>query len=162
MAAPPTGGVHGGGGNGKNTYTTTTTTGRLSKEALTGIEEAIEAHVPDPLNPYARYRQTGVSAFIDPDSDETAETVSAATLEMAKSHLVTRAYAHESVQKLIHLLTDYGEYASALYAAGAVTTVLKAEGMSTISLSRAYVTETILTLAMGDPVLAEESGMSTG
>ena len=146
----------GGGGNGKNTHTTMMTTGRLSKEALTGIEEAIEAHVPDPLNPYARYRQTGVSAFIDPDSDETAETVSAATLEMAKSHLVTRAYAHESVQKLIHLLTDYGEYASALYAAGAVTTVLKAEGMSTISLSRAYVTETILTLAMGDPVLAEQ------
>lgn len=144
--------IHGDDGTGTSTHAP----GRLSKEALTGIEEAIEAHVPDPLNPYARYRQTGISAFIDPDSDETAETVSAATLDMAKSHLVTRAYAHESVQKLIHLLARYGEYASALYAAGAVSTVLKAEGMATISLSRAYVTETILTLAMGDPVMAEQ------
>ena len=144
--------IHGDDGTGNTTHVP----GRFSKEALTGIEEAIEAHVPDPLNPYARYRQTGVSAFIDPDSDETAENVSAATLDMARSHLVTRAYAHESVQKLVHLLTRYGEYASALYAAGAVSTILKAEGMATISLSRAYVTETILTLAMGDPVMAEQ------
>jgi hypothetical protein len=129
---------------------------RLSKEALSSIEEAIEAHVPDPLNPYSRYRQTGISAYIDPDSDETAETVSAETMDIAKAHLVTRAYSHESIQKLIHLLARYGEYASALYAAGAVSTVLKAEGMATISLSRAYVTETILTLAMGDPVMAEQ------
>jgi hypothetical protein len=129
---------------------------RLSKEALASMEEAIEAHVPDPLNPYARYRQTGCSAFVDPDSDETVETVSAETLEMARAHLVTRAYSNEPIQKLLHLLTGYGEYASALYAAGAVTAVLKAEGMATISLSRAYVTETILTLAMGDPVLAEQ------
>jgi Soluble NSF attachment protein, SNAP len=129
---------------------------RLSKEALASMEEAIEAHVPDPLNPYARYRQTGCSAFVDPDSDETVETVSAETLAMARAHLVTRAYSNEPIQKLLHLLTGYGEYASALYAAGAVTAVLKAEGMATISLSRAYVTETILTLAMGDPVLAEQ------
>lgn len=128
----------------------------LSKEAITGMEEAVEAHVPDPLNPYARYRQTGTSAFIDPDSDETAETCSRETLEMAKGHLVTRAYAHEPLQELVHLLTSYGEYASALYAAGAVSTVLASDGLSTLSLSRAYVVETILTLAMGDPVAAEQ------
>ena len=33
----------------------------LSKESLAGMEEAIEAHVPDPLNPHVRYRQTGHS-----------------------------------------------------------------------------------------------------
>lgn len=131
-------------------------TARLSKEALTGMEEAVEAHVPDPLNPYARYRQTGSSAFIDADSDETAETCSAETRALAQGHLVTRAYAHEPLQQLVHLLTEYGEYAAALYAAGAVSTVLKADGLSTLSLSRAYVVETILTLALGDAVAAEQ------
>lgn len=129
---------------------------RLSKEAITGMEEAVEAHVPDPLNPYARYRQTGNSAFIDHDTDETVEGVSQETLELARSHLVTRSYSHEPLQELVQLLTSFGEYASALYAAGAVSTVLKSDGLSTLSLSRAYVVETILTLAMGDPVAAEQ------
>lgn len=129
---------------------------RLSTEAVTGMEEAVEAHVPDPLNPYARYRQTGISAYIDPHSEETVEKVSSATLALCQSQLVTRAYAHEPLQQLVHLLAGYGEYASALYAEGAVSTILQSDGLSTLSLSRSYVIETILTLAMGDPVTAEE------
>lgn len=130
---------------------------RLSKEALAGMEEAVEAHCPDPLNPYARYRQTGHSAYVDPDGDETAESCGAETRELCQAHVVTRSYAHEPVQDLVHLLTGFGEYASALYAAGAATVLLQRDGLSTLSLSRAYVVETILTLALGDPVAAEQA-----
>jgi hypothetical protein len=128
----------------------------LSKEALAGMEEAVEAHVPDVLNPYARYRQTGHSAFIDPDSDESVTNPSPENLALAAEHIVTRSYAHEPLLKLVILLTDYGEYASALYACGAASTILKKDGISTLTLGRSFVTETILTLAMGDPVAAEE------
>jgi hypothetical protein len=129
----------------------------LSKEALAGVEEAVEAHVPDPLNPYARFRQTGVSAYIDPNSDETAEHCSAATKELAAAHLVSRPYAHEPVGQLVSLLASVREFHSALYAAGAVSTILKSgdAGTATLSLSRSYVVETILALALGDAVLAE-------
>ena len=129
----------------------------LPKVALQSIEEAVEAHVPDPLNPYSRYRQTGVSAFINPNSDETADDPSPEALELAKQHIVTRAFAHESVQEVVYLLVSFGEYASALYAAGAVTALLSQDGVSTLTLSRAFVAETILTLAMGDPIAAEEN-----
>jgi hypothetical protein len=128
----------------------------LSKEALAGMEEAVEAHVPDVLNPYARYRQTGHSAFIDPDSDESVTSPSPENLALAAEHIVTRSYAHEPLLKLVVMLVDYGEYASALYAAGAASTILKKDGISTLTLGRSFVTETILTLAMGDPVAAEE------
>jgi hypothetical protein len=130
----------------------------LSKEALAGMEEAIEAFVPDVLNPYARYRQTGVSAFVGPD--ESIANPSPENLALAQEHIVTRSYSHEPLQELCHMLVDYGEYASALYAAGAATTILEKDGISTLSLGRAYVTETILTLAMGDPILAEEQFLS--
>ena len=129
----------------------------LGKESLAGIEEAIEAHVPDVFNPYARYRQIGTSAFIDPDSDETVTDPSAETLSMAETHVVTKSYAHEPLQQLVHMLVNYGEFATALYAAGAATTLLERDGISTLSLSRAYVTETILLLSMGDPIAAEET-----
>jgi hypothetical protein len=129
----------------------------LSKESLAGMEEAVEAHVPDPLNPYARYRQTGHSAFLDPDSEETAERVSPETREFCRNHIVTRAYSHEPLQQLACVLTEHGEYPSALYAAGAATAVLEQDGLSTLTLSRSYVVETILTLAMGDPVAAERA-----
>jgi ATP/maltotriose-dependent transcriptional regulator MalT len=125
------------------------------------MEEAVEAHVPDVLNPFARYRQTGHSSFVDPTSgDETVENPSPETLAMAREHLVSRSYAHEPLQKLAGLLAGYGEYASALYASGAVSTLLGADGISTLSLSRAYVVETILQLAMGDPVAAEQTFLS--
>jgi hypothetical protein len=56
---------------------------------------------------------------------------------------------------------NFGEYASALYAAGAATTILSQDGISTLTISRAFVVETILTLAMGDPIAAEEAFMKT-
>lgn len=129
----------------------------LPRAALAALEESVEAHVPDPLNPYARYRQTGVSAYIDPNSgDETVENPSAESMELAEQHIVTRPYAHESVQEVVYLFISFGEYPSALYAQGAVSTLLDRDGVSTLSLSRSFVAETILTLAMGDPVAAEE------
>ena len=129
----------------------------LPKMALQALEEAVEAHVPDPLNPYARYRQTGISAYIDPDSEETATNPSQETLEFAKQHIVSRSYSHEPVQEIIYMFVSFGEYPSALYAAGAATAILSNDGISTLTLSRAFVVETILTLAMGDPVAAEEA-----
>ncbi|CAB9523671.1 Inherit from NOG: N-ethylmaleimide-sensitive factor attachment protein, gamma [Seminavis robusta] len=132
----------------------------LSKDTLSGLEEAVESFVPDPLNPYCRYRQTGVSAFIDPDSDEIATKPSAETLELAKNHIVSRAYSHEPIWDVIDLLVGYGEYASALYAAGASSTLLSRDGISTLTLSRSYCMETVLTLAMGDPIAAEQNFLS--
>lgn len=129
----------------------------LPGDALTALEEAVEAHVPDPLNPYARYRQTGASAYVNSDAGETAEDPSPEAVELAKQQIVTRPYAHESVQEVVYLLVSYGEYASALYSSGAVTALLSESGVATLSLSRAFVAETILTLAMGDPIAAEEN-----
>lgn len=128
----------------------------LPKAALEALEESVEAHVPDPLNPYARYRQTGVSAYINPDDDNADDGPSAEAMELAQQHIVTRPYAHESVQEVVYVLISFGEYPSALYAQGAVTTLLERDGVSTLTLSRSYVAETILTLAMGDPVAAEQ------
>ena len=51
----------------------------------------------------------------------------------------------------------YGEYASALYAAGASSTLLSRDGISTLTLSRSFCMETILTLAMGDPIAAQDN-----
>jgi len=129
----------------------------LSGDVLMVLEEAIEAHVPDPLNPYARYRQTGTSIFVNSNSEETVENPSAESLELARQQIVTQAYAHESVQEVVYLLVSYNEYASALYCAGAVTTLLSEGGVATLSLSRAFLAETILTLALGDPIAAEEN-----
>ena len=128
----------------------------IAKDSLTAVEQAIECFVPDPLNPYARYRQTGVSAFLDPESEETATNPSAQTLEFCKNHIVSRAYTHEPILEVIYLLVGYGEYSSALYAAGACSTILSRDGVSTLTLSRSYLLETILTLAMGDPIGAEQ------
>jgi tetratricopeptide (TPR) repeat protein len=128
----------------------------LPKAALAALEEAVEAHVPDPLNPYARYRQTGVSAYVNPESDETIENPSQEAMNLAEQHIVTRPYAHESVQEVVYVLISFGEYPSALYAQGAVSTLLDRDGVSSLTLSRSFVAETILTLAMGDPVLAEQ------
>jgi hypothetical protein len=128
----------------------------LSKAALAALEEAVEAHVPDPLNPYSRYRQTGISAYLNPDSEETAENPSSETLSFAEQHVVSRPYAHESVQDVVYLLISFGEYLSALYAQGAVSVLLSRDGVSSLTLSRSFVAETILTLAMGDPIAAEQ------
>lgn len=126
----------------------------LSKESLTEMEEAIEAHVPDVFNPYARYRQTGTSAFLEPD--ETLDAVSPESMALAKEHIVTKAYSHEPLFELVYFLSRYREYASALYAAGAASALLQHENMSTLTLSRSFTMETIVTLALGDSVQAEE------
>ncbi|KAL3925686.1 MAG: hypothetical protein SGILL_000242 [Bacillariaceae sp.] len=129
----------------------------LPKAALTALEDAVEAHVPDPLNPFARYRQTGVSAYVNPDSEETVEAPSEEAMQLAEQHIVTRPYAHESVQEVVYVLISFAEYPSALYAQGAVTTLLARDGVSSLTLSRSFVAETVLTLAMGDPIAAEQS-----
>lgn len=128
-------------------------TSLLDKQALTSLEEAVEAHVPDVLNNYSLYRQTGVSKFVDP-SDKDAKP-SKQTLILAMEHLVKAPYAHESVQEVIDAFVRFGEYRSALYACGAVSCMLENDGVSTLTLSRSYVMETILALSMGDPVTAE-------
>ena len=127
----------------------------LSKEALAKMEEAVEAYVPDPMNRYARYRQLGISAFFDPDAE--TDVITPEMLSLAKEHMVTKAYAYEPLHKLVYTFCHYGEYASALYAVGAATAILEAEGIATLTLSRNYIMETILLLAMGDPVAAERA-----
>ena len=126
----------------------------LSKESLQEMEEAIEAHVPDVMNPYARYRQTGTSAFLGPD--ETIANPSTESIALAMEHIVTKAYSHEPLFDLVYFLCKYREYASALYAAGAASALLAHENLSTLTLSRSFIMETIVTLAMGDPVQAEQ------
>lgn len=127
----------------------------LPKLAIEALEEAVEMHVPDPLNHYAKYRQTGISAYKDPNSD--GDEPSPELLDLAKQNLITTAYAHESAQEVMYLFITYGEYASALYTAGAITELLSSNGVSTLTLSRAFVAETILSLAMGDPIAAEDN-----
>jgi hypothetical protein len=126
----------------------------LSKQALTSLEEAVEAHLPDVLNTYARYRQTGVSKYVDPNNKDAVP--SKQTVVLANEHRVKTAYAHEPIQEVTHVLVGYGEYQSALYACGAVSAMLEADGIATLTLSRNYVCETILALAMGDPVMADK------
>jgi len=133
----------------------------LSQNALKCIEEAIEAHVPDPLNRYARYRQTGTSAYVDPNA--TPPTTGSATpqyskqtMELCRNAVVTTPFAHEPLVDLISTLVEYREYTTALYAAGAASAILEQDGIATISLDRLYGLETILTLAMGDCIQAEQ------
>ena len=131
----------------------------MNRRALKAIEEAVEAHVPDPLNRYAPYRQTGTSAYVDPNAvdpnDNDGETRSAATMELARHNMVKTSYAHEAAYKACFKLIRYGEYPSALYAAGAATALIGADGFATISLSRAFAAETVLCLALGDVVAAD-------
>lgn len=132
----------------------------LSKIAVEALEQAVECFVPDPLNPYARYRQTGLSAYVDQKSIENSSDPSVEVVNLAKQHLVNRAYAHEPLQEVQLLLVSSNEYASALYVSGAITTLLLHDGVSTLTLSRAFLAETIISLAMGDPIAAEENFLS--
>ena len=126
----------------------------LDTKALTALEQAVEAHIPDVLNVYARYRQTGCSQFIDPKNKDAVP--SKQTMTLAREHMVKTAYAHEPLQEVTNMLVHYGEYQSALYACGAASALLEEDGVSTLTLSRNYVMETILAVAMGDPVMAEK------
>lgn len=130
--------------------------GKMNKDAIKSIEAAIESHVPDPLNRYHSFRTTGHSAFLDPNASP-GDPIDDATLELCKHHLVTSSFTHETLGKAVNKFVEYGEYKSALYAAGSVSAVLESDGFSTISLSRAYCVETILTLALGDVVAADKN-----
>lgn len=125
----------------------------MNKTALKIIEEAVESFVPDPLNRYSYLRRTGTSAFIE----EGTVQVSKELLDLCHHHLVTATYAHEKLYEAVYKLARWGEYASALYACGAVTQLLEHDGFSTISLARSYCAETILALALGDVVAADKT-----
>jgi len=128
----------------------------IDKNALSRIEESVETFVPDPLNRKRNYRRTGMSAYEDPNADPNDESVKRSVLELAKQNIVTDSYAHETLFQIGAELIRRRHYESALYAFGAGTASLEAEGFATVSLSRAYVSETILTLAMGDTVAASQ------
>ncbi|KAL9179035.1 hypothetical protein ACHAXT_000077 [Thalassiosira profunda] len=123
-------------------------TKKMDGPALKAVEEAIETFVPDPLNKKRDYRRTGVSAYEGGEqSDEEA-------LQLARQNVICDSYAHETVLKAGVELIKRRHYESALYAHGAGTASLELEGIATVSLSRAYLSEAIVTLAMGDAVAA--------
>jgi len=119
------------------------------------MELAVEAYVPDVLNAFRRHRQTGISKYADPSNPDAEPTQD--VLMLAKDHIVNQPYAHEALQELANLLIHYGEYPSALYTTGAASYLMQNDGVYTISLSRSFIVETILQLAMGDPVAAEKT-----
>ena len=131
-------------------------TAAIDKKALARIEESIETFVPDPLNRKRNYRRNGISAYDDPNADPNDQSAQRVALELAKQNIVTDAFAHETLFQIGAELIRRRHYESALYALGAGTASLEAEGFATVSLSRAYVSETILTLAMGDTVAASQ------
>lgn len=127
----------------------------IVEKALKSVEEAIESFVGDPLNRKRHYRRTGVSAYEDANVVD-REALAKSALELAKQNIITDSYAHETLYKVGAELIKRRHYESALYAYGAGTATLEHEGFATVSLSRAYVSETILTLAMGDTVAASK------
>lgn len=130
--------------------------GKMDTKALSIILESIETHVPDPLNRFQSMRKVGKSMY-EPDANTPAAMKS--MRELAYQNIITAPYAHETVAKAVKILVEYREYASALYAAGGVTALLEHENTATISLSRAYMHETILQLALNDIVAADKTFM---
>ena len=130
-------------------------TAKINDKALKSIEEAIELFVGDPLNKKCDYRRTsGVSIYADTSAEATITAESAK--QLASQNIITDSYAHETLFKIGGELIKRRQYESALYAYGAGTASLEHEGYATVSLSRAYVTESIVTLAMGDTVAASK------
>ncbi len=123
---------------------------RMDEKTVVAVEGAVESFLGDPLNRMKNYRQTGVSAFITPGDGASDKTA----YELAKQQAVMDAYAHETLYKVSHQFIERRQYESALYAHGAGTAILELEGYATVSLYRAYLSETILLLAMGDGVAA--------
>lgn len=120
----------------------------MDRKALTAFEEAAEIHVPDSLNRFASFRQTGKSAYTD------------TPISLAQEHMVVAPYAHETIFKILTRLLQFNEYSSALYTIGAATKLLEAQDAS-ISLHRAYLTETILQLVLKDVVAADKTFLET-
>merc|ERR1711862_748303 len=114
------------------------------RKALAALEEGVELHVPDSLNRFASFRQTGTSAYAN------------TPVSLAKEHIVTAPYAHETLFKILTKLLQFTEHKSALYTIGAATNLLEIQDAS-ISLHRAYLTETILQLVLKDIVGADKT-----
>ena len=132
---------------------------RMDEKATLAIEGAVESFVGDPLNRMRNYRRTGSSVFITPAEEEEygvggSASNKSASYELARQQVVMDAYAHETLYKVAHQFIARRQYESALYAHGAGTAILELEGYATVSLYRAYLSETILLLAMGDGVAA--------
>lgn len=131
------------------------TTSKIDNKALIEIEKSIELFVGDPLNKKSQYRRTGSSAYDNPNAIDQVEAMNDAK-QLANQNIITDSYAHETLYKVGAELIKRRHYESALYAYGAGTASLEHEGYATVSLSRAYVSEAILTLAMGDTVAASK------
>ena len=130
---------------------------KLDDDALACVEMAIEMFLGDPLNSKRDYRTTGGSSsrYLDTDlARRDAIAAERAALELATKNVVSDSYAHEIVIKAGNELLRRKMYEPALYAYGAATAILKHEGFATVSLYRSYVSEAVITLAMGDAVAA--------
>jgi len=134
----------------------------MERQVLSLIEEAVELHVPDPLNRYKNFRQTGKSVFVGIKSkaSKNAEVeFDEVTLLVCRNNVITSSFAHETLFKCIHKLIEWNELQSAIYAAGAASYILETDGISSITLARAYCIETVLSLALGDVVAADQQFM---
>ena len=130
---------------------------KLEDDALACVEMAIEMFLGDPLNSKRDYRTTrgSSSRYLDTDlAKRDAVAAERAALELATKNVVSDSYAHEIVIKAGNELLRRKMYEPALYAYGAATAILKHEGFATVSLYRSYVSEAVITLAMGDAVAA--------
>jgi len=117
-------------------------------ECVTNLEKAVNLYVPFCLNPRAN------SASILEAGDDDALNQDAA------EHLVvTSAYGGKNLTQIMFHFILMGEMGSALYAAGAATFLYEKDSISTISLHRSYLAETIILLAQGDVVAANEAMM---
>jgi tetratricopeptide (TPR) repeat protein len=122
----------------------------VDKPTHTALEDAIQFHVPDILNRMSLHRMTQNVDHSTFGHEEDNKQQRSSTLEqlkaIAREDIARSAYSHESVQKIVRVFVEMGNYRSALYAAGAVTTLLEETGYATVSLFKAYLTETILQL----------------
>jgi hypothetical protein len=135
---------------------------RIDPKILLLIEEAVEIHVPDPLNRYKNLRQTGKSVYVgikSTASNNTEVEFDEVTLDSCRRNVITISFAHETLFKCVYKLVEWNELQSALYASGAASYILESDGISSISLARAYCVETVISLALGDVVAADQQFM---
>jgi len=131
----------------------------MDRKALATFEEAVEMHVPDPLNRFASFRKTGKSMY---NNEETTSKPASSVKKnvLLQEFLVKSPFAHETLQKVTRKLLYYAENSTALYTAGATSKLLEVQNAS-ISLHRAYLTETILQLSLKDVVGADKNFLET-
>lgn len=118
-------------------------------ECVENLEKAVNLYVPLCLNPRANSASTletgGDADVLNPGAAE---------------HLVvTSAYGGKNLTQIMFQFILMGEMGSALYAAGAATFLYEKDSISTISLHRSYLAETVILLAQGDAVAANEAMM---